>query len=298
MVAALTACKPAPDKSGAEKKKAGNGRLQIHVANYPLAYFTERIGSTEVDVIFAAPADEDPAFWEPTDKDVAAMQEADLIVMNGATYSKWADKVSLPESKVLDTSAAFKPQFIEVKEVVTHSHGKAGEHSHTGTAFTTWIDFQQAIKQADAIREALQRLRPEQIELFALNFDQLKTDLLKLDGDMVAVGAKLAAQPLVASHPVYQYFSRRYKLNVREVHWEPEVVPDDAALEELKKILAGHPAKWMVWEGDPAQESVNKLKAIGLESAVFDPCGNVPEKGNWLEVMKGNVATMRKVAGM
>src|SRR5688500_12610998 len=109
VAAALTACKPTPEKNDAAQK-AGNGRLQIHVANYPLAYFTERIGSTEVDVIFAAPPVEDPAFWEPTDKDIAAMQGADLIVMNGATYSKWADKVSLPEAKVLDTSASFKPQ--------------------------------------------------------------------------------------------------------------------------------------------------------------------------------------------
>ena len=298
VIAFLTGCGPAPDAGGGAKPKADNGRLQVHVANYPLAYFVERIGSTEVDVIFAAPSDEDPAFWQPTEKEIAAMQDADLIVMNGATYSKWAEKVTLPESKVLDTSASFKAQFIEIKDAVSHSHGKAGEHSHTGTAFTTWIDFQQAIKQADAIREALQKLRPEQIELFALNFDQLKTDLLQLDKDMLAVGQKFAGQPLVASHPVYHYFARRYQLNLREVHWEPEVVPDDAAMEDLKKILATHAAKWMIWEGDPAKESVEKLKAIGVDSVVFDPCGNVPEKGNWLAVMKENIAVLKKAAGM
>jgi zinc transport system substrate-binding protein len=300
VLVSLTGCKPEPGPAGAPKARPGNWRLQVHVANYPLAYFTERIGSTEVDVIFAAPPDDDPAFWQPTGDQIAAMQEADLIVMNGAGYSKWAEKVSLPESKVLDTSAAIKTQYIEVKEEVTHSHGKAGEHSHTGTAFTTWIDFQQAIRQADAIREALQKLRPEQIELFALNFDQLKTELLQLDKDMLAVGEKLAGQPLMGSHPIYQYFARRYALNLRAVHWEPEVIPDDEQMEELKKILAGHAAKWMIWEGDPAQESVTKLKALGVGSAVFDPCGNVPDKeqGNWLAVMKRNVAAMRAMAGM
>jgi zinc transport system substrate-binding protein len=301
-LATSTACKREPGADGAGKPPAksasGNGRLQVHVANYPLAYFVERIGSTEVDVTFAAPADEDPAFWQPTDKDVAAMQGADLIVMNGATYSKWAEKVTLPESKIVDTSASFKAQFIETKEATTHSHGKSGEHSHAGTAFTTWIDFQQAIKQADAIREALQKQRSGQIELFALNFDQLKSDLLALDKEMTAVGDKFAGQPLVASHPVYQYFARRYKLNLREVHWEPEVVPDDAAMEDLKKLLAGHAAKWMIWEGDPAKESVEKLKALGVESVVFDPCGNKPEKGSWLDVMKGNIAALKKAAGM
>lgn len=294
---ALSSCKKS-ESEGAPKAPAGNGRIQVHVANQPLAYFAERIGGTQVDVTFAAPKDEDPAFWQPTDAQIAAFQSADLIVMNGATYSKWAEKVSLPESKVLDTSARFKAQLIEVKEATTHSHGKAGEHSHAGTAFTTWIDFKQAIQQADAIKEALQKLRPEQIELFALNFDLLKTDLLALDKELEAVGNKLAGQPLMASHPVYQYFARRYQLNLRDVLWEPEVVPTDAQMEDLKKILAAHPAKWMIWEGEPAKESVEKLKALSLESAIFDPCGNTPEKGSWLDVMKANVAEMRRVVGM
>ncbi len=300
-LAGLTGCdRPSStdEKSSSSPKVGHNGRIKVHVANQPMAYFVERIGSTEVDVVFSAPADEDPAFWQPTDAQIEAMQQADLIVMNGATYSKWAEKVTLPESKVVDTAAAFKAQFIVVKDEMTHSHGKAGEHSHAGTAFTTWIDFNQAIQQADVIREALQRARPEQIELFALNFDQLKTDLLSLDKEMQAVGQKFVNRPLVASHPVYQYFARRYQLNLRPVLWEPETVPDDAQMETLKKILAEHPAKWMIWEGEPAAESVSKLKAIGLESVVFDPCGNVPEKGSWLDVMKANIAGLKTAAGI
>ena len=298
LLAGLTGCDRPSGSDKGSLPKAGNGRIKVQVANAPLAYFVERIGSTEVDVTFPAPADEDPAFWQPTDAQIEALQQADLIVMNGATYSKWAEKVTLPESKVVDTSAGFKAQFIEVKSAVTHSHGKAGEHSHAGTAFTTWIDFTQAIQQADAIREALQQARPEQIELFALNYDQLKTDLLALDKEMQAVGQKFNNQPLVASHPVYQYFARRYQLNLRAVLWEPENVPNEAQMEELKKILAEHPAKWMIWEGEPAEESVAMLKAIGVESVVFDPCGNVPDKGSWLDVMKANIAGLKKAAGM
>jgi zinc transport system substrate-binding protein len=269
--------------------------LQIAVANYPLAYFTERIGSTEVDVIFPVPADVDPAFWQPKDEDVARLQSADLIVMNGATYSKWAEKVTLPDDKILDTSASFKDRFIQAKNAVTHTHGKQGEHSHDGTAFTTWIDFQQAIAQADAICAALQKLKPESIEMFALNYDLLKRELLILDSRMEAVGKKLAGQPIVASHPVYQYWARRYNINLQAVLWEPEEVPTDTQMDDLKKILAGHPAKLMVWEGEPAAESAKKLKAIGLDGVVFDPCANTPEKGDWREVMTANISRFENI---
>lgn len=301
-LALAPACKPiSPEKDEAAKPaspaSAISGPIQIQAANYPLAYFADRIGGVEVKVHFLAPADEDPAFWQPTEADIAALQKADLIVLNGATYSKWLDKVSLPDSKTLDTSAGFKSAYIETKEDTTHSHGKTGEHSHAGTAFTTWIDFKQAIQQADAIREELQRLRPEQIELFALNFDLLKTELLALDSEMEAIAKKIGPQPLVASHPVYQYWARRYALNLQAVLWEPETVPDDAAMADLQKILTTHAAKWMIWEGEPAKESVEKLKAIGVQSVVFDPCGNKPESGTWLDVMKANLAEMKKVAG-
>lgn len=283
----------------AENSEAGpalsatqSGIPVVYTDNYPLAYFAGRIGGPEVKVVFPGPGDEDPAFWQPDAATVTAYQAADLILFNGATYAKWAAKASLPESRLVDTSAAFNDRYIAVKEGASHSHGGEGEHSHGGTAFTTWMDFQQAVLQADAIREAFQKLRPEQMELFALNFDQLKTDLLALDAAMTAAAAKVGQAPLVASHPVYQYWARRYNLNVEAVMWEPETVPADAQMEELKALLIKHPAKRMIWEGEPASESVEKLKALGISSVVIDPCGNVPDEGNWLDVMKKNVSAL------
>jgi zinc transport system substrate-binding protein len=287
----LASCAPrsAPAPSAAEPTSS---RLRLAAANYPLAYFAQRIGSTEVEVIYPVPSDVDPAFWQPKDDDVAKFQKADLILMNGATYSKWAEKVTLPEDKIVDTSAGFKDRFIIVKSAVTHSHGKQGEHSHDGTAFTTWIDFEQAIAQAEAICASLQKLKPESIEMFALNFDLLKRELLGLDTRMMAIGKKLAERPLVASHPIYQYWARRYQINLQAVLWEPEEVPTEAQMEELKAILSRHAAKLMIWEGEPAAESVSKLKQLGVEGTVFDPCANTPEKGDWLSVMEANLKAL------
>jgi zinc transport system substrate-binding protein len=285
----LAACKPETDTPPASAS-AKSGKPQIYVANYPLKYFAERIGGDAIEVKFPAPGDEDPVFWQPDDAAVAGFQSADLILMNGATYSKWAEQVTLPQSKLVDTSAGFKAQFIEIKADATHSHGPGGEHSHSGTAFTTWIDFQQAIQQAEAVSKALTKFAPDS----AKNFTALKADLETLDARLVAVGKRIANAPLVASHPVYHYFARRYALNVRPVLWEPETVPDDKAIEELKGILATHPAKWMIWEGDPAKDSVAKLETIGVKSVTFDPCGNVPDSGDFMAVMKANVEAFEK----
>lgn len=286
----LVGCKPAADSASTPAAKSG--KPQVYVANYPLKYFAQRLGGDAIEVHFPAPADEDPAFWQPNDDTIAKYQSADLILMNGASYSKWVDNTTLPDEKVINTSSAFSKDFIEIQDT-THSHGPGGEHSHSGTAFTTWIDLQQAAQQAQEVSNAIQSLLPADAKgSIAKRYDTLKAELDSLNQRLLVVGKRIAKAPLVASHPVYHYLARRYDLNLKSVLWEPETVPDDKAMAELKTILAGHAAQWMIWEGQPNQESVTKLAAIGLKSIVFDPCGNVPDEGDFLSVMQANVATL------
>lgn len=293
----MAGCKPTAEKAAetpAAQPTAKSGKPQVLVANYPLQYFAQRIAGDAVEVRFLAPKDEDPAFWQPDEAAITAFQKADLILMNGAGYSKWADKVTLPESKVVDTSAAFAKNYIEVRDATTHSHGPGGEHSHNGTAFTTWIDFKQASLQAQAVGDALAKLVPAAQDSISKNTQALKDELGALDGRMSTLSRRLVQYPLVASHPVYHYMARRYGLNVKSVLWEPDTVLDATALRDLNGVLARHRARWMIWEGEPSKENVDKLAALGLQSLVFDPCGNVPASGDFMTVMKANVEAMEK----
>lgn len=289
---ALAGCKPSAEKASetsSSPSAAKSGKPQVLVANYPLQYFAQRIAGDDVEVRFLAPKNEDPAFWQPDEAAVTALQSADLILMNGATYSKWADKITLPESKVVDTSSAFANSLIEVHDATTHSHGPGGEHSHNGTAFTTWLDFKQASLQAQAVSDALAKLVPAAADTISKNTEALKGELEALDARMSTLSRRLVQYPLVASHPVYHYMARRYGLNLKSVLWEPGTALDDTALNDLKAILAIHRARWMIWEGEPIKESVEKLGTLGLQSVVFDPCGNVPASGDFMTVMTANV---------
>jgi len=275
--------------SGPEAPPAAPARARplVYAVNYPLEYFARRIAGDRCDVRFPAPAGVDPAFWEPDDDAVAAYQQADLILLNGATYAKWVDRASLPPSRCVDTSASFRDRFVSVPGAVTHSHGPGGQHTHAGTAFTTWLDPVQAIAQAGAIRDALQRLRPADAAAFAQGYDALAADLREIDQGFAAAIPK---QPLLASHPVYQYWARRYGLDLRSVLYEPDVDPNAEERTAVKKLLAERPARLMVWEGAPAAETVTWLAGLGVKCFVVDPCGSRPAEGDWLAVMRQNVA--------
>jgi zinc transport system substrate-binding protein len=268
--------------------------LSVYAVNYPLQYFAERIGGPEVRVSFPASAEGDPAFWEPEATEIAAYQTADLILLNGASYAKWVPRVSLPASRLVDTSASFSETFIPLEDQVTHSHGLAGEHEHGDVAFTTWMDPVQALTQAQAVRDALIKKRPDAAVDFNQRFDALAVDLKALDSQIAAIVKTEPAKPLVFSHPVYQYFARRYGLNGQAVHWEPEESPAAEQWEALKQMLKDHPSKWMVWEGEPSAATVDGLEQIGLQCLTFDPCGNRPETGDYMSVMRENISNLKK----
>jgi zinc transport system substrate-binding protein len=270
-------------------------KLTIYVVNYPLKYFAERIAGEHARVVFPAPADVDPAYWMPDAKTISDYQRADLILLNGANYAKWVNKVSLPRFRMVNTSAAFKDRYIEAAEILTHSHGAKGEHGHEAPAFTTWIDFSLAAEQAKAIAKVLSRKKPALKDTFQKNYQKLERELLKLDRDIKEVVSKEQSRVLVVSHPVYDYFARRYGLNMRSVHWEPDEIPTTAQMVELHTILKEHQAKWMIWEGEPAKEAVDRLQAVGMQSVVFDPCGNAPDQGDFMSVMRQNVENLKKV---
>ena len=103
------------------------------------------------------------------------------------------------------------------------------------------------------------------------------------------------AQPLVASHPVYQYLARRYSLNLTSVMWEPDTVAPEAEWQRLSELLPQHPAVWMLWEGEPSAENRARLQQLGIRSVVFDPCANLPATGDFLTVMSNNLANMKQV---
>ncbi len=287
----LVGCNPGNIKPSA--KKTVSPMPQVYVTNYPLKYFAERIGAGLVDVHFPMTEDGDPAFWQPNSQAIARYQTADAIITNGATYEKWIANATLPDAKLVDSSRSFGGKFIQMAEVETHSHGPGGEHSHTGTAFTTWIDFDQAAQQAGAVKDAIVKLVPSQKDVLEKNLVVLVADMKQLDEEMLAVGKLVGDRPIIASHPVYDYWARRYSLKLKSVLWEPDVVPSAEAIDQLKKLLDGHAAQVMIWEGTPAPESVEKLKAIGIASVVFDPCGNVPETGDWLTTMHSNISSLR-----
>ncbi len=271
-------------------------KLIVYTVNYPLAYFAERIAGDAADVFFPAPPNIDPAYWSPDADIVIEYQQADLVVLNGAGYAGWVAKAALPPSRLLDTTAVVTDRLITIENAVTHSHGPEAEHSHSSTAITTWLDLDLAIEQARAVVERLVELRPTDEVRFREAFALLKAELRQADARLMDVAARLGDRPVLFSHPVYQYLERRYALNGYSLHWEPAEMPEDSEWRALSSVLEAHPATLMIWEGEPAPETLARLAELSIESIVFEPSGNAQAKGDWLAAMRRGIEALDSVA--
>lgn len=261
----------------------------VHASTYPLAYFAERIGGEYVDVTLPVPTGVDPAAWAPSPETVLAFQEADLILLNGATYEGWVETVSLPASRVVNTSAGFSDEYIEIENAVTHSHGPEGEHSHGETASATWLDPNLAIRQAAAVRDALAAARPDGADRFNEGYEALAADLRALDESLAAATAALDDKRFLAPSSDFAYLAGRHGLDVRIVRYDPEATVS-GYWHDVEHELSH--SRTMLWSAPPPPEIASRLADGNVSVIHFDAAAAQPAQGDYLDVMRANIARL------
>jgi zinc transport system substrate-binding protein len=288
LVAACSGEEPQEDGKGAAASKS-NDALVV-TSNYPLYFFASRIAEG-VDVapeIVFPDIEGDPTFWIPSAEQVQLLQSADAVILNGAGAESWLNLITIDRRLLVDTSTNIADRLIALEDSVQHQHGPEGEHSHQGTAFTTWLDPQLAIAQAQSVTNTLIQLAPAGEAEFRNNMAVLEQELTKLDSQLAEVFAQLDGRPVLFSHPVYQYLQRHYEINGQSVHWEPEQEPSTSAWIVMQQIMAAHPATIMIWEDAPLTSTVQRLSDAGVISVNFHTAANRPEQGDYLSVMHEN----------
>ncbi len=291
VVVLLAACGDADRQSGRERASAQTSASALVVAsNYPLYFFASRIADG-VDVapeIVFPDIEGDPASWVPSAEQIQNLQSADLVILNGAGAESWLNLISIDRRRLVDTTADIDDRLIALGDSVLHQHGPAGEHSHEGTAFTTWLDPQLAIAQAESVTNALIELTPSGEVGFRDNLATLQKELMGIDERLVEVFARLDDRPVLFSHPVYQYLQRRFEINSQSVHWEPDEEPSTSDWIELQQKLPSHRATLMIWEDEPLASTVLRLSDVDIRSVVFLTMGTRSDEGDYISVMTEN----------
>ena len=285
----LSACSDRPETQTPAQAKPPT----VLAVNNPLAYFAGRLlEGSSIEVGLPVPTGIDPANWQPALEDVLELQQAELILLNGAAYSKWLDKVNLDPHALVRSGETFRDQWIPLSSSVTHSHGPGGEHAHAGYAFTTWLDYSMAAEQASTVAAALANRWPEYGAGIETQLTTLLEQLGQLDSAYLQLAQSLSGRSLIYSHPVYQYFERRYGLAGKSLHWEPDSPAPEAEWQQLAQQIK--PDSLMIWEDQPVPAIVERMKELGLEWAVLDPAANQGDS-DWLSIQHKNLSNLKTI---
>ncbi len=192
--------------SGAEPEeiRTAEPRLTIVASFYPLYEFAQQVSGDRAVVSSLVPAGIEPHDWDPTAAEVTLARSADLVIINGAGFESWANRI---EGKIVDTSEG-----MELAAINPH----------------VWLDPVLAKQQVEKIRIALEEADPENAQYYNDNAVRFSSELDSLDSKAMKELAGCPKSDFIAFHDAFSHFAIRYGLTQHSVHGaspEGEILP-------------------------------------------------------------------------
>lgn len=198
-------------------------KISIFASFFPIFDFVKNIGGEKVNVFPIIPLGVEPHDWEPTIQQVVEIQDADLIIINGAGFESWIKKIS---DKYLDTSL----------NISLIAHVENGE-TDSSTIYDPhiWLDPILAKKQVLAIYERLSLIDPDNMEYYLNNTNNFLEKLDSLHNKIYSDLSKCKTKDFLSFHDSYRYFADRYGLNQHTIFGiSPE---GDVSPQKLQQII-------------------------------------------------------------
>lgn len=215
-------------------------KLKVYTTVYPLLYFTETIGGEYVDANTIYPNGADEHTYEPTQKEMMEIADADLFFYIGEGLEGFVDKakealnsekvafVATAEDIVLHENTDHDHETDHKEDADTDSHDADHDHeadhnhdadedhdaeSHEGHNHGdfdphVWLDPLYAIELAQEITKTLSLKLPEQATYFETNLENLTSELEALNQEFATTLAAMPKKQFIVTHAAYGYWER------------------------------------------------------------------------------------------
>jgi manganese/zinc/iron transport system substrate-binding protein len=188
--------------SSAWQSRDSLGRIRIVATTGMIADLVRHIGGDRVIVEQLINRGIDPHLYRPCTDDVRSIVRADIVFFNGVKLEgRMGDVLSNKISSNLRVPVCERIPSVEVSEL---------EDPHC------WMDVQLWIEVAKVIEATLVEFAPEDASLFGANAKSLLAELAALDENAKRWIASIpeSQRVLISSHDAFQYFGRRYGIQV------------------------------------------------------------------------------------
>lgn len=299
-----------------ESNKKDENLLQVYTTVYPLQYFAEQIGGEYVNVKTIYPPGADEHTFEPSQKDMMALADADLFLYVGLGLEGFVDKASktlenedvnmVPVGEELYLDEAGHDEAASEEEHESHAeedHDSHEEdsHGHGDIDPHVWLDPIYASELALAIKDQLVEQMPAHKDTFEKNYSQLSDNLITLDKQFAEVVSSAKRKEIIVAHSAYSYWEKRYGLD--QISISGLSTTNEPSQKELQKLIShakDEKIRYVLNEQNfesklakMVQEEIG-AKSLTLHNLSVLTDENIKNKDTYFTLMEDNIATLQK----
>lgn len=305
--------------------------IKIIATFYPIYEYTREIVGDEATVNLLIPAGTEVHGYEPSTKDIAEIQDADVLVYEDPNMETWvpsaleriqkdsADVIQATEGLVLlpggehddhDAKAEDHGRGTEKREdaleTIEQDLGedakKRGheEHHHEFDPHL-WLSPARAILLVEKIRDGLIEKYPEKKDVFEKNAAAYLEKLSALDQSYQDGFATAKRRSFVTQHAAFAYLALDYGLRqISITGLSADTEPTLSRLEELSEYIHKYDIHYIYFEENAKASVAEALgKETGAELLVLNPLESLTEEQmdngeTYLSVMQENLEALRK----
>jgi zinc transport system substrate-binding protein len=294
----LTACK------GDRQRDAEKHRMKVVTTLFPLLDFAGHIGGGKAEILLLLPPGVEPHDFEPTPKDLATIQEADVFVYTGNAMEPWVQTIlkgiDSRNLVVVDASRG-----ITLRSPENEDHEGHGDKSHRSGANADphiWLDFANAQAMVKNIAEGFGKKDPKNSDFYTRNVLTYNDQLRQLDDEYRNGLAECHPRFfLYGGHYAFNYLARRYGLTYISVHGvSPNAEPSPAHLVDMIDKMKQYHLKYIFYEELASPRVAETIaKETGASLLPLSAAHNVTKEQieqhiTFIEMMKRNLAMLRK----
>lgn len=226
--------------------------------------------------------------------DAQALQSADLVFWTGHGLELFLEdsiETLAPKATIVELSKAPGIELLPPRETGTFEHHDHGEEAHGEEAHAHehgeeqdlhfFLDPANAKVMVATIADSLVAADPEHADTYRANAAKETADLDALITETEASLAPIKDRPFVVFHDAYQYFEKRFGLNVAgSVTLSPEIAPGADRINEIRSKLKTLDAACVFAEPVFEPRIVNVLtEGTTAKQGVLDPEGANLDEG-------------------
>lgn len=280
VVALVAACSGEDTDTKPTTNKEGD-TLSIYTTVYPLQYFAERIGGEHVDVSSIYPPGANEHTFEPTQKDMMALADADLFFYIGLGLEGFVEKAKTTlaneQVKLVSTADNVSEEMLHISTGHVHakgdghdhegeeSHEESGAHEHDSHV---WLSPIISKDLAAVIKDELVAAMPEHEEVFTENYDVLATELDGLHADFEAMAEDASKKTFFVSHAAFGYIAGHYGLQqVPVAGLNSQSEPSQKELMKIVDLAKEEEIKYIFFEQNVSSNLTEVIqKEVGAET--------------------------------